>query len=677
MSFIRFLLRRLSPLRRGRPFRRIGFLVLLAISSFIASLFSACSRIVREPEIEYAVEVNIENGYLTAKDTLYPVLHICCLERDAGDNSSSFEGVPFQDIQVVVDNAAFPLSGITDEDGSLVLPLLHDSFLTTGAHEVTVTAVFPQHDGTRKVWNSGGLLVMVDTAPVSSARCRMTTSAGETKTFLPGETIRLSEGESGKLSFEALPNDCLVTGQLCIEDEKGLRLIGVTSKGSSNGVMDCSFVSEKVSSSSITYKVSTPNGEKEFYFPFVVEAPGGNDEPETGEPDDGEPSRTPVAFSVSSPSVVFAGYNAEFVLTPLSFDADLIYSLAVTLDGEAVPFLVSDSFDPTALGAETLREPFAVTLDGEVVGEGGKVHDLAFTLSEVVRPEDDGRGEQFTETVRMAVRSLWTEWTGYPSGDVIREPFLWVSKEVGQFRLRLVTDCVDGEIENATLRCDDAKMVSVKESGKIGSWIFKNPVAGVKNFEITIRTPDRVFTLPLKATVGKRYTLEFRIDGSNLYAVHTGPGKGPDIPLDFRIYAVLRGVIPYTTAVKNANGYELRKDYEYHDFQWLKKEWSLTKGDAYRTETLQQGWINTAINYAKTKLKGLKAESGRATRWVKKNGVMVEEYYTPTPYLRLDCYIFLNEDNGVNMDYVDLELKYDSVSEFMKGHGAELIVSWW
>lgn len=146
------------------------------------------------------------------------------------------------------------------------------------------------------------------------------------------------------------------------------------------------------------------------------------------------------------------------------------------------------------------------------------------------------------------------------------------------------------------------------------------------------------------------------------WAYRNVQGRVSQLPSPVTIQAVIRAVIPYTEARDDSTW----DAYEYVNFQWVGTDFTQWNGTGYGTFTLHKGWINAALSWTKAKMSGVSARTNGASKWVDRNGTIVKEYYTPTPYLQVAAYVKAENHDGNNLDYIYWSFDFEKASSWLK-----------
>lgn len=213
------------------------------------------------------------------------------------------------------------------------------------------------------------------------------------------------------------------------------------------------------------------------------------------------------------------------------------------------------------------------------------------------------------------------------------------------------------------------------KSYKNGLFLLEHPSRGEHTFNIRYTLGDIDTIVTDIKNVKDEYQCAMSIDGSCIYATTNGLyGTTADITTDFTVHAAVRAAIPYTKATTYAGSNYTCDEYEYVDFQWVKTSFRQMAETVFGTYTLQKGWINTALNWARGKMSSVAVLQNGASRWVTKNGEETIEYYTPVPYLQVAVYFEYKNSEGKNLDHAIWTFDCSNVKSWLEGNEIDLAV---
>ena len=472
--------------------------------------------------------------------------------------------------------------------------------------------------------------------------------------------VTLSEGESGELSLVFNNNNGRVVFRDITFDFAGetqLTTPNVTREGTTTTVYIC-FTD--CSEGFVTYNLEDVRTSNLYQYTYCILTEKNTATQEDNSEEDDTPELEdshPLHLTINNGRYLLKDSPLQIELS-CNWDIDTLaatHTLSLQIDGKEIQF-----------DTKTDKENFTLTCPS-VPQETGK-HEIK--VSAISSTEQEHVTEEKSVYYIVEPHHHWFRDREMTSEIYVFQNIFNDRKNTLSW-LKVELDGTEGNQPMVTVH-DKTEGTTLKKYGS-NIFLLETPARGEHTFDITYRLANLDTTITDTKKIIDEFVCTPFISGSNIYATTSGPhGITADLTTDFTVYGVIRAVIPYTEAISEWGSNYTQDKYEYINFQWVKTTFQQKAGSTFRTFTVHEGWINTALKWSKSKMSGVTAQQNGASRWITKDGKEVVEYYTPIPFLQVALYYGYQNYEGKEPEYAIWSFDGSNIRAWLQENGIGL-----
>ena len=644
--------------------------VFLSLAAALTAAVS-CGKESSLPSLdEYWIEVSVCDG--TVRDAIiltYPYA-LVSFSGPVGNGGGTVAEAEF----IVKDSSSGETFSVNKEitgEGTITVPLI-GAKMSGGSRYYTKASVVRTVDRT-VLYERNDLSVVFQSKDVAIRDAYILTESSR-QALIEGEPFTLKEGDKGRVVISMEGDESFDSLNLTSTPSSLMQFGTPSSDELKQNIFTVPFEAIASGEGVLTFCATISGRKHNFIFGFIVT-------PSSTPPGPG-PSGEKAVFSVSGPSVAFAGVEAAIRLRKESGDSEHVsYDVALFLDGKPCGSSIRTGGNTSS--EKKLHE--WVSFEGDVtmvIGLSEPLDGGAHTLTARLRPSgattdlSASEGDYSEASASFMASSLSFSWESVYGdlGTVLEGKRLLSSKGSAEYRLALSYDC-DASLLSEVNAVVSGSGKDLREEKALSSYILSYQSRGTRRIDITVKTKaSEEYKFQTEVRCEDEYGCAVKCDGSTISAVVSGPSQTAEATVSYHIDGGIIAVIPYTEAIELGGGYYEVGKYEYTDLQWVEKSFEQKKGTAFGEKVLQSGWIQTAMSWAKSKLSDIKVTPGKASRWKNQGGKMVKEYYTPKPYLLVKLYIKAIVTEASQADYIVLSYDFENLKAYLDRNGVELLV---